>query len=226
MSWNKTVNIAKMPPGSFRSLAGYASESLVVGRAMLCGFIIFVKAWRDSKYDAVLDAHGALYRIEIKGTAGDSDISTSSGGRSGEQISRDAESREKSLSTEDCDWLIATTSMDSHCWIVPIEFIEILGLMKLTIKNIDLFKEKWGIFNSLDPNIQPYLKNGYKNLSISEIENICLNLNIDVNFFKEEINQIFTFDSSNARLKKYKLDYKNRLVIAIWEKVFSEIKNS
>ena len=58
---------------------------------MLCGFIIFVKAWRDSKYDAVLDAHGALYRIEIKGTAGDSDISTSSGGRSGQQISREAE---------------------------------------------------------------------------------------------------------------------------------------
>jgi hypothetical protein len=226
MSWNKTVNIAGMVDGSFRSIAGYASESLVVGRAMLCGFIIFVKAWRDSKYDAVLDANGALYRIEIKGTAGTSDISTTSGGRSGEQINRATKSREKPLSTEDCDWLIATTSMDSHCWIVPIEFIEILGLTKLTIKHIDLFKEKWEIFNSLNTNIQPFLKNGYKNLSTAEIENICLNLNIDIDFFKDKINQTFRFDKNNNRLKKYKLDYKNRLVIAIWEKVFSEIKNS
>ena len=208
-----------MPDGSFRSIAGYASESLVVGRAMLCGFIIFVKAWRDSKYDAVLDAHGSLYRIEIKGTAKDLDISTSSGGRSGEQISRDAESREKPLSTDDCDWLIATTSMNSHCWIVPIEFIEILGLMKLTIKNIDLFKEKWAIFNSLDPNIKPYLKTGYKHLDITELEKIASNLHINTS----TMSLIFTFDASNNRLKKFTLSYKDRLVIAIWEKIFNNI---
>ena len=219
MSWNSSVNIAEMPEGSFRSIAGYASESLVVGRAMLCGFIIFVKAWRDSKYDAVLDAHGSLYRIEIKGTAKDSDISTSSGGRSGEQISRDAESREKPLSTEDCDWLIATTSMNSYCWIVPIEFIEILGLMKLTIKNIDLFKEKWAIFNSLDPNIKPYLKTGYKHLDVAELEKIASNLYINTS----TLSLIFTFDPSNNRLKKYTLSYKDRLIIAIWEKIFKNI---
>jgi len=219
MSWNSSVNIAEMPEGSFRSIAGYASESLVVGRAMLCGFIIFVKAWRDSKYDAVLDAHGSLYRIEIKGTAKDLDISTSSGGRSGEQISRDAESREKPLSTDDCDWLIATTSMNSHCWIVPIEFIEILGLMKLTIKNIDLFKEKWAIFNSLDPNIKPYLKTGYKHLDITELEKIASNLHINTS----TMSLIFTFDASNNRLKKFTLSYKDRLVIAIWEKIFNNI---
>lgn len=219
MSWNSTVNISRMPDGSFRSLAGYASESLVVGRAMLCGFIIFVKAWRDSKYDAVLDVHGSLYRIEIKGTAGDSDISTSSGGRSGEQISREVESREKPLSTDDCDWLIATTSMNSYCWIVPIEFIEILGLMKLTIKHIDIFKEKWDIFTSKDPNIQPYLKTGYKNLPIEELERIALNLGIDLN----KISSTFTFDPNNNRLKKYTLSNKDRLIIAIWEKIYNNI---
>ena len=222
MGWEKTVNIANMPPGSFRSIAGYASESLVVGRAMLCGFIIFVKAWRDSKYDAVLDAHGALYRIEIKGTAGDSDISTSSGGRSGQQISREAESREKPLSTEDCDWLIATTSMDGICWVVPVEFIEILGLMKLTIRDIDLFKEKWAIFNSVDPNIQPYLKNGYKKVPISKLESIADNLGVDY----RNMDLVFTFDKNNNRLKKFELTYENRLVIGIWEKIFNDINSS
>lgn len=223
MSWKNTVNIAKISDGSFRSIAGYASESLVVGRAMLCGFIIFVKAWRDSKYDAVLDAHGSLYRIEIKGTAGDKDISTSSGGRSGEQINRKVKSREKPLSTDDCDWLIATTSMDSVCWIIPIEFIEILGVKNLTIKHIDKFKEKWAVFNSTSPDIQPYLKNGYSNLTIHELELISQRLGIDFKEYQKAENQSYRFDVLNKRLKKFKLDYKNRLVIAIWEKILSNV---
>lgn len=219
MGWEKTVNIAEIPDGSYRSIAGYAAESLVVGRAMICGYIIFVKAWRDSKYDAVLDAHGTLYRIEIKGTTKDTDITTSSGGRSGQQISREVESREKPLSTIDCDWLIATTSMDGVCWIVPIEFIEILGLMKLTIRDIDLFKEKWGIFNSTDPNIQPYLKDGFQKLSVKNKEQIAKNLGVSI----LNLDMTFSFNKQNKRLKKYKLTYDNALVIAIWTNIFLNI---
>jgi hypothetical protein len=219
MSWAQTVNIAKMTEGSFRSIAGYASESLVVGRAMLCGYIIFVKAWRDSKYDAVLDANGSLFRIEIKGTAGDKSISTSSGARSGEQISREAESRERPLSKIDCDWLIATTSMDSHCWIIPIEFIEILGLLSISISDLDKFKEKWDIFVSQDPNVQPYLKTGFRELSEYKILQIASSLGIDSEISKE----IYSFDPENKRKKKYSLPEKDRLVIAIWEKIFSNL---
>jgi len=219
MSWAQTVNIAKMTEGSFRSIAGYASESLVVGRAMLCGYIIFVKAWRDSKYDAVLDANGSLFRIEIKGTSGDKTISTSSGARSGEQISRDAESRERPLSKIDCDWLIATTSMDSHCWIIPIEFIEILGLLSISLSDLEKFKEKWDIFVSQDPYIQPYLKTGFRELSEYKILQIASSLGIDSEISKE----IFSFDPENKRKKKYSLPEKDRLVIAIWEKIFSNL---
>lgn len=219
MSWAQTVNIAKMTDGSFRSIAGYASESLVVGRAMLCGYIIFVKAWRDSKYDAVLDANGSLFRIEIKGTSGDKTISTSSGARSGEQISRDAESRERPLSKIDCDWLIATTSMDSHCWIIPIEFIEILGLLSISLSDLDKFKEKWDIFVSQDPYIQPYLKTGFRELSEYRILQIANSLGVDPEISKE----IYSFDPENKRKKKYSLPEKDRLVIAIWEKIFTNL---
>lgn len=219
MSWAQTVNIGKMSDGSFRSLAGYASESLVVGRAMLCGYIIFVKAWRDSKYDAVLDANGSLFRIEIKGTSGDKTISTSSGARSGEQISRDAESRERPLSKIDCDWLIATTSMDSHCWVIPIEFIEILGLLSISLSDLEKFKEKWDIFVSQDPNVQPYLKTGFRDLSEYRILQIASSLGIDSEISKE----IYSFDPENKRKKKYVLPEKDRLVIAIWEKIFSNL---
>jgi len=222
MSWAQTVNIARMTEGSFRSIAGYASESLVVGRAMLCGYIIFVKAWRDSKYDAVLDANGSLFRIEIKGTAGDKSISTSSGARSGEQISREAESREKPLSKIDCDWLIATTSMDSHCWIIPIEFIEILGLLSISLADLGKFKEKWDIFASQDPIFQPYLKTGFRELEEHRILQIASSLGIDPEISKE----IYSFDPENKRKKKYSLPVKDRLVIAIWEKIFSNLPST
>lgn len=219
MSWNNTVNIAGTPAGSFRSIAGYASESLVVGRALLCGYVLFVKAWRDAKYDAVLDANGSLFRIEIKGTSGDKNISTSSGGRSGEQISREAASRQKPLSVEDCDWLIATTSMDSVCWVMPIEFIDILQVETISIANLDTFKEKWGVFVLQDPNIKPYLKTGYRNLSYSQLITIANNLGVDI----EGMSETYSFNPENNRLKKYQLSDKDRLVIEIWETIFKSL---
>lgn len=219
MSWTHTVNIGEMPKGSYRSIAGYASESLVVGRAMLCGYIIFVKAWRDSKYDAVLDANGVLFRIEIKGTAGEKSISTSSGGRAGEQISREAESRERPLSKIDCDWLIATTSMDSHCWVIPIEFIEILEIMSINITHLEIFKEKWSVFVTQDPNVKPYLKSGYRDLELSKIIEISESMGID----QAITNEKYSLDPTNNRLRKFDLSQKDRLVIAIWEKIFTNL---
>ena len=83
MSWDSTKNIVDMPNGNFRSILGYAGESLAIGRALVCGYNLFFKAWRDAKYDAVLDANGVLHRLEIKQTSGNSSLSTSSGGRTG-----------------------------------------------------------------------------------------------------------------------------------------------
>ena len=219
MSWNNTVNIAGTPAGSFRSIAGYASESLVVGRALLCGYVLFVKAWRDAKYDAVLDANGSLFRIEIKGTSGDKNISTSSGGRSGEQISREVASRQKPLSVEDCDWLIATTSMDSVCWVMPIEFIEILKVENISIANLDTFKEKWGVFVLQNPNIKPYLKTGYRNLDYAQLITIATNLGVDI----DGMTKTYSFNPENNRLKKYQLSSHDRLVIEIWETIFNSL---
>lgn len=220
MSWSSTVNIGAMPAGSFRSIAGYASESLVVGRAMLCGYIIFIKAWRDSKYDAVLDANGNLFRIEIKGTSTGSDISTSSGGRSGEQISRKVKSRERPLSKIDCDWLIATTSMDSHCWVVPIELIEILGVKTIKLQHLERYKEKWSIFITNNPNINPYLKSGYRDLDEESIRSIARSFGID----ETVATTPFSFVPMDRRVKRFNLSEKDRLIVAIWEAVFEGLR--
>ena len=217
MNWLKTKNLIGMPDGNYRSIAGYAAESFVVGRAMICGYVIFVKAWRDSKYDAVLDANGSLYRVEIKGTGQFKEFSTTSGDRSGRQIVKTkGSSKTKPLSVIDCDWLIGSTSMDSTCWVIPVEIIDVLQTNKLTIRQLDIFKEKWHIFLSIDPNIKPYLKDGYRSQPLGVLQTIARHIGVDF------ATLALPFKFKNGT-KKYSLSQKDRLVIAIWEKIFTDI---
>ena len=53
-------------------------------------------------------------------------LTFTSGGRSGAQISRDAESREEILNIRDADFAIAVNSHDGTLWILPIEILSII----------------------------------------------------------------------------------------------------
>ena len=79
-----------MKAGTFRSLNGAADESIFQGRASKAGFFCFFKVWRDMPYDAVLDYKGILYRVEVKGSSGNS-FDLTRGSRSGQQIVRGAD---------------------------------------------------------------------------------------------------------------------------------------
>lgn len=144
--WSATQNLARLPDGQVRSILGYAGESLVIGRALACGYNLFFKAWRDSKYDAVLDAHGELFRVEIKQSGDGTQLSCTSGGRSGAQISRDAASREIVLSPDESDFLIGVHTFSGKCWIVPTEVIFYRNRKSNPTWSLNDYEEKWGIF--------------------------------------------------------------------------------
>ena len=132
--------------GTWRSLNGAAAESLVIGWALAAGFILFVKAWRDTKYDAVLDHEGRLYRLEIKFCSDGKLLNVTNGGRSGKQINRAAPSRRKIVSTQDCDVLVGVQLGTGRCWIIPVEVIEILGRQQLNPYGLENFEEAWELF--------------------------------------------------------------------------------
>jgi hypothetical protein len=170
MSWRTTFNIAERPPGTVRSITGYGAESLITGRALLCGYNLFFKAWRDSKYDAVLEVSKILFRVEFKGTS-TRNLTLTSGGRAGMQISRLVGSREQVLSTEDSEILIGIDSACGICWIMPTEIIKILGKRQIPISQIESFKEKWGIISYLassPENCRKVLARGILGLTKSE----------------------------------------------------------
>jgi hypothetical protein len=177
--WAPTLNIAEVPPGTERSILGYAGESLVIGRALVCGYNLFFKAWRDSKYDAVLDHRGFLYRLEIKQSRDGRVFSMTSGGRSGAQINRNADSREQIISPDDCDVLVAVHSLSGTCWVVPVEVIAILGRRALTADALATYCEAWKIFALIPDLIGPVSSPiQLRNLPLSTLQGIGRRINL------------------------------------------------
>ena len=86
----------------------------------------FFKVWRDMPYDAILDYNGTLYRVEVKGSAG-CRFDISRGVRSGQQIDRTANSRKRPINRNDCDFIACVDTNTNDCYIVPVDFIEIVG---------------------------------------------------------------------------------------------------
>lgn len=179
MTWDESKNLLGVGDGNYRSILGYAGESLAIGRALVCGYNLFFKAWRDAKYDAVLDSNGTLFRIEIKQTSGDS-LSVTSGGRAGEQISRSVASRQRILSTEECDFVIGVQSMNGQCWIIPVELIEIIDRQTLNSTLLIDFYEKWGVFTGNGTSFtSEEMKVGFRNKTEDELNDICDTLGIN-----------------------------------------------
>lgn len=192
MSCRDYFNSAGLPSGNYRSIAGYAAESLAIGRALQCGYNLFFKAWRDSPYDGVLDFDGVLFRVEIKGTTTDS-LSVTSGGRAGAQISREAEDRSDIISTEQVDILIGVNNLNGDCYIIHTELLSIFNQQSLSLEKIQLFKEKWHIFKGYTRNGQQLfttndIKVGFLNRSLADLQNIATTLGIQFSSTSNTVN--------------------------------------
>ena len=217
--WEKTKNLANLDGGIYRSILGYAGESIAIGRALVCGYNLFFKAWRDAKYDAVLDSNNNLFRVEIKQTSGDSSLTLTSGGRGGKQIKDEVkkgdESREKVLSTDDCDFVIGVQSLRGNCWIIPVELLEILGKKSITISQLSIFDEKWKVFDFSSKNITvEMIKKGFRDLTSNQLEDLCIKLNISIPSNDSEI-------KLTNLAKPVKVNKEKRMIYEIWMYILS-----
>jgi hypothetical protein len=216
--WESTKNLSDLQIGSFRSILGYAGESLVIGRALVCGYNLFFKAWRDSKYDAVLDSKGVLFRIEIKQTGDGTSISATSGSRSGAQISREADDRTEVLSPEDSDFLIGVHSLTGRCWIIPTEVVFIRNRNSLPTNQLTDFEEKWRIFHEPPFGLSmEQIKVGFRKLDIDSLKQIAKQVGVAI----EEASISYQFTSRNRAVDLQKIEH--WYVLEIWKKIFNAI---
>lgn len=211
--WSENYVLIDTNNDKGRSITGHATESLVVGRALLCGYNLFISAFPSAKYDAVLDSHGNLYRIEIKGSSTRS-ISLTSGGRSGQQIDRNVESRTSIVSKDDADFIVGINKFNGDCYIIPTEVVNILNRKSLSFGALEVFKEKWKIFlrETIDPKI---LKSGLLSMSEDEL------LNFDNSFSFDTSLTVDDYQWPRTR-KGYKEGFseKDILVLELWKHVF------
>lgn len=166
--------------GTYRSLSGAANENIFICRASAAGFFCFFKVWRDMPYDAILDYKGTLYRIEVKGSAGNS-FDISRGGRSGQQIDRSAGSRKRPINRNDCDFVVCIDTNTNDCYIVPVDFIEIVGGTNFSKTCLVQFKEKWGLFMLTDGHLKKaWAQDGLNKLPPEDIQSLAKSLSVTV----------------------------------------------
>lgn len=165
--------------GTYRSLNGAADESIFIGRASKAGFYLFFKVWRDMPYDAVLEYNRTLYRVEVKGTSGTS-ANVTRGGRSGAQINRD-DDRTRVIERNDCDFVVVVSSTEGDCYIVPVDFIELLKRPSLSLSALRPFREKWILFMGGSAHMDlNQIRDGFMNLDIHRLRAIAHGLGITV----------------------------------------------
>jgi len=145
-NWAK--NVTRIEEGIFRSIKGNSDEMIGVGRCMKAGFPCSRVDVTNAKYDAIVDiGNSKLLRVQIKGTSGRS-VSFTGGGRSGEQISRNAAQRTYKYTKKDVDLILAVDSNNGDCYIIPIEDIDQWGSTK-SLSKLQNYKENWDILKKL-----------------------------------------------------------------------------
>lgn len=217
MAWEKDITgVDAVKYGTFRSLNGAADESIFQGRASKAGFYCFFKVWRDMPYDAVLDYKGILYRVEVKGSSkGKFDVTR--GTRSGKQIKKTpGVSRTRTLSREDCDFVVGVDSNTGDCYIIPEDVIQIMGLNGVSTNNLKDFKEKWGLFIFLTgDNIltAEQTRDGLMKANLTELRRIIRTLKITVP----------PNDIKIGRTKAVIKNQKHKMIYLIWKTIAQSI---
>lgn len=150
MNW--TRNITGMEEGNYRTINGNANELIAIGRCIKAGFACSKVEVTNGRYDAVIDPgkQKRLLRVQIKGS-GNGSVTFTGGGRSGQQISRQAKSRVYKYTSEDCDLILAVDSNNGDCYIIPIDDIKKWGTSK-AISKLQEYKENWDLLEKIVEN--------------------------------------------------------------------------
>lgn len=146
MSWE--INKTKIEAGKFRTINGNSDESIAIGRITKAGFPCSVPVTTNGRYDAVVDiGNNKLIRIQIKGTTKGT-ATFSGGGRSGQQINRQAEQRTYKYTKKDCDLILVLDGTNGDCYLIPIGDIIDWGNSK-KLSQLQEYKENWSILEKM-----------------------------------------------------------------------------
>lgn len=144
-----STNLGDMDSGLMIANAGDSAQFLFLARAILAGYNCSNVDVRSSRYDAVIDKNGKLFRVQIKGISGD-EVSIKDRDRGGRGIdSKNKRNKGKRITSKDCDIYVAVDRQTGICYIIPTSHIEEWDKDTKKIKNLIEYKENWKAIDEL-----------------------------------------------------------------------------
>lgn len=144
-----TFNTQENEAGVMSANAGDSAQFLFLARAILAGYNCSNVDVRSSRYDAVIDKGGKLFRVQVKGIAGDS-ASFKDRTRGGAGIdTSNSHNIGQRITSADCDIYVAVDKQLGICYIIPVSQIDHWGVDSKPLSALVDYKENWQVIDSL-----------------------------------------------------------------------------
>lgn len=146
-------NIVNIESGVQTANAGDSAQFLFVSRAILAGFNCSNVDVRSSRYDAVIDYKGLIFKVQIKGISSNT-VSFKDRDRGGRGIDTHNERNiGKRITSKDCDIYVAVDKQVGICYIIPMrDFVDKLNdneVKSYNVNNLIQFRENWNVIHQI-----------------------------------------------------------------------------
>lgn len=146
------VNLNNLDNGVMTANAGDSAQFLFVSRAILAGFNCSNVDVRSSRYDAVIDYKGKIFRVQVKGIS-DNTVSFKDRDRGGQGIdTHHKRNIGQRITSDDCDLFVAVDKQVGMCYIIPIKDIDPWKdeeIKSVNVSKLEIYKENWNMIAKL-----------------------------------------------------------------------------
>lgn len=146
------VNLNNINSGIMTANAGDSAQFLFVSRAILAGYNCSNVDVRSSRYDAVIDYKGHIFKVQVKGISGNT-ISFKDRDRGGKGIdTKNPRNRGKRITSKDCDIYVAVDKQVGLCYIIPMKDIDPRDdddIKSVNVKKVQNYLENWSVIDRL-----------------------------------------------------------------------------
>lgn len=140
------VNLNNINSGVMTANAGDSAQFLFVSRAILAGYNCSNVDVRSSRYDAVIDYKGMIFKVQVKGISG-STVSFKDRDRGGRGIdTHNDRNIGKRITSADCDIYVAVDKQVGLCYIIPMVDVDQWdddAIKSVNVKQLEQYLENW-----------------------------------------------------------------------------------
>ena len=142
-------NLNNTEEGIMTANAGDSAQFLFLARAILAGYNCSNVDVRSSRYDAVIDQNGRLFRVQVKGIT-ENTLQFKDRDRGGCGIDTENErNRGRRITSDDCDLYVAVDKQIGICYIIPTTKIEEWNVDSKSVSSVGEYRENWSIIDQL-----------------------------------------------------------------------------